>query len=323
MPIELGMASTHAPGVFSNTYEGWQRIWKRFGAHLPQPPEVFLENRQLVENWIERSAAAFSVLREHLSAYRPDALIVVAGDQNEWYHASHVPNILIYAGSAEIPAYTNVGADDHDPAWIPWEHPDEYAVSLKVDTALANEILTALVREGFDVSISRQLNPQGNPRRGAPHALVRPLAYLTPAFDVPIVPIIVKTVEPSPATLTGARCLALGRALTRICSSSTKRIAIYGSGGMSHDPLGPRSNWVDEPLDLWVLDQLANGTPDQLSSLFSFSSEATDAGTGELRTWLPVAGAMDELCAGKRAVKVDYIPARKSTAGFGWVVWPT
>jgi hypothetical protein len=322
MPIELGMASTHAPGVFAKTYDGWQRIWKRYGGDLPQPPEVALEDAACIASFVERSDAAFATLRKHLEDCAPDVLVVFAGDQMEWFDPSHLPNLMIYAGRDAIPAYTNVGADDHDPPLIPWEHPEQFAVELKVDYELSELLLTSLIAEGFDVAISRRIKPQGNPQRGAPHALVRPLAYLTPSFEIPIVPIIMKTVERTPATLSGERCLALGRAVARICKNLPKRIALYGSGGMSHDPMGPRSNWVDEPLDRWVLDQLTAGTPDRLCTLFSFQSAATISGTGELRTWLPVAGAMDELEPGRRAVAVDYFAARKTTAGLGWVVWP-
>lgn len=324
MPLELGMTSSHAPALFARTAGGWERSWSRFGgAKCPQPPEVALEDEACLNGFIARTNAAFSTLREQFSAHRPDALIVLAGDQNEWYDASHLPNLLVYAGEEEITGFHNYGADDHDPPLIPWQHPEEFGVRIKVDTALAEYLLAGLVREGFDAAISRRINPQGDPRRGAPHALVRPLPLIMPDLDVPIVPIIMKTVERSPAILTGERCLALGRAIARICANLPQRIAIYGSGGMSHDPMGPRSNWVDEPLDRWVLEQLTGGTPDRLGALFSFASAATISGTGEIRTWLPVAAAMDELAPGRRAVQVEYFPARKSTAGCGWVYWPT
>ena len=321
MPIGLGMASTHAPGVFAKTYDGWQRIWMRYGGNLPQPPEVAFEDAALIASWVARIDTAFSTLRDHLRDYAPDVLIVFAGDQNEWFDLSHVPNLMIYAGKEPIPAYTNVGADDHDPALVPWEHPDQFRVDIKVNADLAEHLLAALVRDGFDAhSIGRRSRRPTRPRR-APRARAA-ARYLTPEFDIPVIPIMMKTVERSPAAITGERCLALGRAVARICKNLPQRIALYGSGGMSHDPMGPRSNWVDEPLDRWFLDQMVAGTPDRLGALFSFPSGATISGTGELRTWIPVASAMDELQPGRKAVELDYLPARKTTAGCGWLVWP-
>ena len=106
------------------------------------------------------------------------------------------------------------------------------------------------------------------------------------------------------------------------CASVPKRIAIYGSGGMSHNPGGPRSGWVDEPLDNWFLDKLASGQVDDLKAMFSFPSENFIGGTGELRCWMVAAAAIDQVKHGHKAVRVDYMAARKVTTGSGWVYWP-
>jgi protocatechuate 4,5-dioxygenase beta chain len=317
----FGLASSHTPSLFAQTYEGWQRLWKRFSGDAPQPPEVAAEGPEAIADFVARSAAAFGTLREQLAAFRADALVVFAGDQNEWFDAAHLPNLLIYAGDDDIVGFHNFGAEDHEPPLLPWEHPERFGVRLRVDRGLADRLLDGLVDAGFDIAISRRVPVHEEKRRSAPHALVRPLPLLMPQLDVPIVPIMMKTVERSPAILNGERCLALGRAIFDICRDLPGRIALYGSGGMSHDPRGPRAGWVDEPLDRWVLDELAAGRPDRLRSLYSFRSAGTDSGTGELRTWLPVAAAMDAFAPGIRADVIDYFVARKSTVGNGWVSW--
>lgn len=322
MPIGFGMASSHAPNLFMKTYAGWQRLWDRFRLENVGPPEVADETPSAVENFVERTAAAFGHLRDALAAYEPDVLIVFAGDQNEWYKDANVPNLMIYAGEEDIVGFHNFGADDVEPRLQPWEHPERFGVRLKVDSGRAKRLLTGLVEAGFDVAISRHVPAPNDPRRGAPHALVRPLPLLLPRPDLPIIPVMLKTVERSPAILNGSRCLELGRAIATICEAIPGRIAVYGSGGLSHDPLGPRAGWVDEPLDRWVLQQLADGTPHNLGSLYAFRSAATESGTGEIRTWLAVAGAIDQLSPGVRANVIDYFPARKSTTGCGWAVWP-
>ncbi len=195
-------------------------------------------------------------------------------------------------------------------------------VRLRVDREVADHVLVGLVREGFDVAVSRRLPMHDEPRRVAPHSLVRPLPLIMPTLDLPIVPIMMKTVERSPAILTGDRCLELGRAIEKVCRTLPQRVGIFGSGGMSHDPQGPRSGWVDERLDRWFLDRLASGRPQELGALYSFRSAATESGTGELRTWITVASAMDAIAPGARATVVDYFAARKSTCGNGWVYWP-
>jgi hypothetical protein len=322
MPIGFGMTSSHAPSLFAKTYDGWQNLWRRFSGHNPQPPEVELEGPERIADFVERTAAAFAVLRAELTRFDPDVLIVLAGDQDEWFDQTNLPNLMIYAGEEDVTGFHNFGAEDEQPRLIPWEHPERFGVRLRVDRALGEKLLAGLIREGFDVAISRKLPAHTDGRRSAPHALVRPLPLIMPRPDLPIVPLMMKTVERSPAMLTGERCLALGRALEKVCRDLPQRIAIYGSGGMSHDPLGPRAGWVDEPLDRWVLDSLASGMPERLGALYSFRSAATESGTGEMRTWLPVAAAMDAVTPHVRADIVEYFAARKSTSGCGWVVWP-
>lgn len=321
MPIGFGMASSHAPSLFMKTYGGWQRLWDRYRAGNAGPPEIASEGSEEVAGFVERTASAFERLRADLAAYAPDALIVLAGDQNEWFDDANVPNLMIYAGD-EIVGFHNFGADDVEPRLLPWEDPERFGVRLRVDRALAENLLAGLVEKGFDVAISRRPPAVSEPRRSAPHALVRPLPLILPNADLPVVPLMMKTVERSPAILTGARCLELGRALAEVCAEMPQRIALYGSGGLSHDPLGPRAGWVDEPLDRWVLKQLAAGKPERLRPLYAFHSAATESGTGEIRTWLAVAGAMDAISPGVRATVVDYFAAYKSTTGCGWAVWP-
>lgn len=321
MPLVIGLASSHAPSLFMRTYDGWQRLWGRLSPGIPQPPQAECEGPEVIADFVARSERAFAALRSALTAARPDVVIVLSGDQDEWFDAANLPSLMIYAGTDDIVGFHNYGADDHDPRLLPWEHPERFGVRLRVDHELAEHLLAGLVHDGFDVTVSRRIPQHPQPHRAGPHALVRPLPLILPTMDVPIVPIMIKTVERSPAFLSGERCLELGRAIEAICRTLPQRIAMYGSGGMSHDPVGPRSGWVDEPLDRWFLEQLTGGTPEHLGALYSFRSAATESGTGELRTWMPVASAMDALEPGVRATLVDYFAAVKSTCGNGWMTW--
>jgi len=321
MPIVLGMASSHFPSLFQDTYGGWQRYWKLISAGIPQPAEAEQQDATCVADWVARKRRAFARLETAFAETKPAALIVVAGDQDEWFSSANLPNVMIYSGAEDIAGFHNYGDFDSDPPLRFWEHPDRFGVRLNVATDLAAHLQNELVRRDFDVAISRRINPQGRPERKAPHALTRPLPLIMPALDVPVVPVIVKTIERSKAVLTGERCLALGKAIAEICADLAQPIAIYGSGGMSHDPSGPWSGWVDEPLDRWVLECLQTGDVDLLKSLFAFQSAATDSGTGELRTWLVAAGAMRAAQGAYGCEIVDYFPAHIATAGCGWVLW--
>lgn len=323
MPIVAGMASSHSPIIFQDSYQGWMRWFDLISSAIPQPEVVRSQDEACVIEWIGRRQRAFSRLEAALKAHGVKALIVVGGDQFEWFSAANNPNIMVYAGEEDIVGFHNQGDFDQEPLVKFWEHPERFGVRLKVRADLAERILTELVARDFDVSISRSQNPaaQGRPQMKAPHAHTRPMPLLMPKLDIPIIPVVIKTTERTSAALSGARCIALGRAIGEICAKIDLPIAIYGSGGMSHDPEGPLSGWVDEPLDRWVLDGFAACDFDRLGSLFSFRSAATDSGTGELRTWLVAAGAMNAAQPDAPCQVVDYFPANIATVGAGWVLW--
>lgn len=323
MPIVAGMASSHSPIIFQETYPGWMRWFHLISAATPQPHVVETQDEACVMEWIGRRRRAFGRLQAALHHNDVQALIVIGGDQFEWFSAANNPNIMVYAGEEDIVGFHNYGDFDSEPLVKFWEHPDRFGVRLKVRTDLAEHILGQLVARDFDVSISRSQNPeaQGRPQMKAPHAHTRPIPLLMPNLDIPIIPVVIKTTERTSAALSGARCIELGRAIGEICSAIDIPIAIYGSGGMSHDPEGPLSGWVDEPLDQWVLDCFRSRDFERLGSLFSFRSAATDSGTGELRTWLVAAGAMAAAQPQADCQVVDYFPANIATVGAGWVLW--
>ncbi|HLY67732.1 MAG TPA: extradiol ring-cleavage dioxygenase, partial [Chloroflexota bacterium] len=66
------------------------------------------------------------------------------------------------------------------------------------------------------------------------------------------------------------------------------------------------------------LKNLASGTPEKLTGLYTVDSDTMRGGTGEIRNWLVVAGAM-----GNHAAQVvDYIPAYHAVTGLGFAYWP-
>ncbi len=322
MPIQLGLASSHAPSLFYNTYAGWEKTYQRMKINHPQPHETeAIETEEEIERRIPRIQQNFAALKEQLVSYNPDTLIVVMGDQREWFDGSNIPNIAIYVGD-DVWGVHNTGAADEDPPANPNEDHERFRLEVKTDKELSQYLLNGLVAKGFDVAIMNKMNPQSNPKRGVPHGWMNPMPHIIPRPDLPVVLVWVNVDDGPPAILDGQRTLELGRAIAELCEQSDKRIAIYGSGGMSHNPGGPRAGWVDEPLDNWFLDQLTGGTMDNLKAMFSFRSENLVGGTGELHCWIAVAGAIDYVKPGHKAVKVDYMPARKVTTGCGWAYWP-
>ncbi len=248
MPIGLGLASSHAPGMYTpkeHLQSGFQMVhsWaSQMGALLPSAFSR-MTHADLEAHW-QRFRNAHATLRKQLEAFNPDALIIIGGDQSEMFDKSNKANMMVYTGPEAFGLNSGLMF-----AGLTGE---QYFTHYKCDVQLAKWLLSELVTsEGFDMASSDEMHPlgsvMGHPANGLPHAFVNP-AEIIPTPDLPTVLIYENTYDP-PAMISASRCYQLGQALARILERSGKRIAIYGSGGLSHDIGGPRTMWIDEPLD--------------------------------------------------------------------------
>ena len=179
---------------------------------------------------------------------RPDVLLVVGDDQGEVFTEANMPAFCLFT-CAEVHGSLNIG--------LIGEPEEENHVTLGCHSDLALHLLKELNRRGFDVSESKELKPLGRPKRGIGHAFTRPVVKVTPALNVPIIPFHVNAYfPPMPSART---CYELGRSIARVLKDRPEKVAIMASGGLSHDPRGPRAGWIDTPLDRWVLEQLRGG----------------------------------------------------------------
>ncbi len=320
MSIQMAAASSHAPSLFFSTYEGWEKMHHRLNDDHPQPPETELEDEALIAKRVPQIKGNFARLKDVYTKFKPDVIISVLGDQREWFDASNIPNLLVYTGPDTWTVH-NTGLLDEEPTPDPYSEQFRYPV--KTDQDLAKKILAGLLEQGFDAAYTTEMQPQSQPKRGVPHGVGNVMPHAHPDLDIPVVPVFVNVDDGPPVIMNGERCVELGRAIAKICLNSDKRILITGSGGMSHDPRGLRSGWVDEPQDQWFLRQMHEGNVEALKSMFSFRSELFRGGGGELRTWIVAAAALDYMKPGHKAEWSDYIPARKVTTGSGWVYYPS
>ena len=311
MPVGFGIASSHAPAVYCELDE-WEPIYKMFIGDVPQPREAALETRPVLKDYMRRINASLTTIQLKLAKYDPELLIIVGGDQSEMFDDSNVPNIMIYTGETAW-GHTNEGL-------LPEKPPsDEDIVRLKIDVETSRELLHRLViEEDFDVAFSTEQRGMGyRGDFGLPHAFMLPIPDLKLAKNLPVVLIYENTYDAP--SLPASRCYQLGQALSRLLRDDPRRTVIFGSGGLSHDPDGARAGWVDEELDRWFLKQIATGNGKATEALYKFDSATMRGGTGEIRAWITVAGAMEEV--GQRAEVLDYIPANHALTGLGFAYW--
>ena len=121
---------------------------------------------------------------------------------------------------------------------------------------------------------------------------------------IPTVPIMLNTYYP-PNQPTPKRCYNLGQALKDAIESWPKdlRVGILASGGLSHFV-------VDEGLDQAALTGMQAKSVEQLMAL---PREKINSGSSEIRNWIVVTGATEDLDMDV----VDYVPCYRSPAGTG------
>jgi 2,3-dihydroxyphenylpropionate 1,2-dioxygenase len=213
----------------------------------------------------------FERLRRAIADARPDALIVVAAEHFANFFMDNMPAYCMgmgetYEGPIEDEAFLRIphtkipGAPDLSRRLIERVLDD-------VDVAYAEEWK-------FD------------------HGVMVPLHFLTPNFDLPIVPVNINCQGPPLSPM--HRVYEFGRALRRACDSVPERIALIGTGGISHWPATPDSGRINEAWDREFLDRFIANRRDELIA-YTDEEIYRDGGQGgfEIRTFVAVAGATE------------------------------
>jgi aromatic ring-opening dioxygenase catalytic subunit (LigB family) len=281
-------AMSHGPQLMVPP-ERWDLLHNRHGEALPVRPELAGETlADKVAKW-QRCKEAIDHLRRKLAAWAPDVLVVVADDQHENIQDDANPPFTVYVGE-NFEASVSLSYFK--------EPKSANRTAYRTDPALAQGLLEQLMETGFDPAYSKLLRYEG----GLGHAFARVLKFLTPDAGLPVVPIMVNTYYP-PAP-SAQRCVAFGRALAAAIrqASGNSRIAVIGSGGLSH-------TIIDEALDHGVVAAIK---ANDLGFLGALPAGRLTAGSSEIRNWIITAAAAD-----RPATVVDYVPCYRIPTGVG------
>jgi aromatic ring-opening dioxygenase catalytic subunit (LigB family) len=251
------------------------------------------------EEYQRLALQATAEMRRRLEAARPDVIVMFSNDHLLNWPINNVPEYTV--GIAE----EHVGPADWFDEWLGMEKyrvPGHASLArFIVNEAGRRQLALAWLREmEFDDGISV------------------PTHYLNPDARFRLVPITMNcTVPPIP---TPARAYEVGRTLREALRAypGPERIAVVATGGLSHEPGGPRYFWVDEEFDRWFLDLLKRGDHAALlrECTLERMEDAGSGGTAELLAWIAVlaftTGPADVLA---------YMPAIAWRSGTGMVVW--
>ena len=324
--IVLGMVSSHGPLLITppeqwtgrieadrrnpalffrnRTYQFDALVEARAGENLE--PELALDVRQ------QRFAACQNAIAELQRVYaevRPDVAIMIGNDQLEIMSDDNQPTFMVYFGES----MDNVPFSEEQKKRLgpgvalaePNHHPRERRTHAG-HPELALHLIDRLMDQGFDLATWKHLPERPESRlTGLPHAF----GYFYQRImdrDIPTVPVFINTFYP-PNQPRHARCHALGAAIAEAVEGWNKdlRVAIFGSGGMTHFV-------VDEQLDRAFL---AAFQQEDSRELFALPESMFKSGNSELKNWLPVRAAMQH--AGLPFTLVDYQPLYRSMAGTG------
>jgi hypothetical protein len=244
--------------------------------------------------------AGYAEMARRFGAARPDVIVGVANDHLLNFPMESIPDWCVGTGERW-----------RGPAeWFrDWINVPDYEVAGHRE--LARTIVRESGRRGFNLAFSDRLLFDDN--------WSVPLKFLTPRYDVPLVPIHMNCVMP-PLPLP-ERCHEFGRCLAQLVRAwpEKTRVAIMATGGLSHDPGGPKDFAVDEKFDRWFLELLGAGDAARVLRELTIEKmiAAGDGGTVELLAWLVAMGA-----AGARGAEtIFYVPSVPLRCGMGGVVW--
>ncbi|WP_431920803.1 class III extradiol dioxygenase subunit beta [Amycolatopsis tucumanensis] len=269
-------------------------IWGLATSHVPSIGAA-MDNGKTGDEYWKPLFDGYAPAREWMARHTPDVAIVVYND-----HANAVDLDL-------VPTFGIGTAESYQVADEGWGRRPVPVV--RGAPELSEHLVRELVDEGFDLATFHRLDVD--------HGLTVPLSVYCPepgeAWPCRVIPLLVNVIQyPQP---TAARCYALGQALGRAIRSFPRdlKVAVFGTGGMSHQLAGARAGLINSEFDRMYLTAIET-EPAKLAAL-TREDYIRLAGTEgiELIMWLVMRGALSENI--RRVHETYHVPASNTAAG--------
>jgi hypothetical protein len=254
-------------------------------SHVPTIGIAFDKGKQQDPDW-QPLFKGYEPVAQWLAAKKPDVLVFCFNDHATTFFFDHYPTFALGVSDTYRIADEGLGARAIPP--------------LKGHAPLARHIARSLVQDEFDLTIFQDL--------ALDHGLHSPLTMMWPSrpdWPARVVPLVVNVLQhPLP---TPKRCFALGRHLKKAIESYPEdlKVAVVGTGGLSHQLTGPRFGAVTPEWDKEFMRILAED-PEALCEL-THEDLIKRGGTEsvEVVNWLAMRGALG---AGAEAMVTAYYP---------------
>ncbi len=240
---------------------------------------------------------AFAELGRRIQAARLDALVIISPDHWVNFFIDNLPTICIGVG------------DTHDGPNEPWMMAEFPHATLPGHPQLAQHILDTALGAGFDPSVSHRMMLD--------HGFCIPLLKAGVALPLPIVPVVLNTIEPPFPTV--ARCYAWGEMLAQAIASmpGQLRVGVLASGGLSHSVGEATMGLIEEAFDHACLAHFQRGDPAALCNFLTQRLPQLGNGASEIRNWVAAHG----VAGGRGFDLINYSAVPEVIVGCGFAAW--
>jgi protocatechuate 4,5-dioxygenase beta chain len=259
--------------------------------HLPTIPSGMLLDDPDVR---ERFYGAFDGITERLRELEVDTVIIIGDDHYECFGPGCIPSCLIGTGDVNV-------SDHVELLGMP-------KGLLPNNPALARHILETGFDDGIDWSFAKYL--------GIDHSVAVP--YTMTAKKIPgvsMIPVYLNDVVMP--VIRSRRAAQVGESIRRAVDSwqGSERVAIFGTGGISHWVGSPGMGNINQEFDRKILDMVEAG---DLEGLIALPDKMVfeEAGNGaiEIKNWICAMAAVPEA----KACSIYYEPVFPWVTGCGF-----
>lgn len=265
-------------------------------SHVPSIGGAYDRGRARTPAW-RPLFDAYLPVRAWLKVIKPDVIVMVYNDHGADFFFDKYPTFAV--GCADQYPIADEGFGTRPLPAIPG------------DLAFSQHLCRSLVYDEFDITVCQEMRVE--------HGFLVPMHLCFDFGDtwpVASVPIAVNVLQhPLP---TARRCFRLGQAIRRAVESCERdlRVAIIGTGGMSHQLTGKNFGDMHRDNDLDFLDRI-EGDPESLTGLTHQTLMEKFGVEGiELIMWLVMRGALSKEV--KRVHRNYYAPM---TTGMGLITF--
>ncbi len=215
----------------------------------------------------------YQPMKSWLEEKKPDVIVLIANDHANTFFFDKYPCFAL--GVAPVHEIADEG-------WGRWPfepvpgHPE-----------FAWQLAHSLVDDEFDIAVCQEMPLD--------HGFLTPLACTFPPerrWQVPVVPIVVNVLQPPIPS--ARRCFKLGQAIRRAVEAYPKdlRVAMFGTGGLSHQLSGERYGYNNNEWDHQFL-KLIETDPERVARMTHQELMEIGGADGvEIIMWLVMRGAL-------------------------------